>query len=137
MDPKAKEEAERKAKEEAEKAAAEQAAKDASDKADREAAKKVKAAAAKEVKKNKKAVTNLVTQHNYFTVAGTSPAPATVEACFSELDLLFSVMEPEEVAAFKSELDGKSSQDEVKAVFIATAKKFEGKVGEGKFKEFA
>ncbi|GJN90502.1 hypothetical protein Rhopal_003513-T1 [Rhodotorula paludigena] len=137
VDPKAKEEAERKAKEEADKAAAEQAAKDASDKADREAAKKAKAAAAKEVKKNKKAITNLVTQHNYFTIAGTSPAPATVEACFSELDLLFSVMEPEEVAAFKSELDGKSSQDEVKAVFVATAKKFEGKVGEGKFKEFA
>lgn len=105
--------------------------------ADREAAKKAKAAAAKNVKKDKKAITNLLTVHNYFTVAGTAPAPATVEACFSELDLLFSVMEPEDVAAFKAELDTKSSQDDVKAVFVKTAKKFEDKIGAGKFKEFA
>lgn len=105
--------------------------------ADREAAKKAKAAAAKNVKKDKKAITNLLAVHNYFTVPGTSPAPATVEACFAELDLLFSVMEPEHVAEFKAELDAKSSQDEVKAVFVHKAKQFEDKVGAGKFKEFA
>ncbi|GAA5878943.1 hypothetical protein JCM3774_000667 [Rhodotorula dairenensis] len=137
VDPAVKAEEERKAKEEAEKAAAEQAAKDASDKADREAAKKAKAAAAKNVKKDKKAITNLLSVHNYFTVPGTSPAPATVEACFAELDLLFSVMEPEHVAEFKAELDAKSSQDDVKSVFVHKAKQFEDKVGAGKFKEFA
>ncbi|GAA6034143.1 hypothetical protein JCM8097_000717 [Rhodosporidiobolus ruineniae] len=137
VDPAAKAEEERKAKEEAEKAAAAQAEKDAADKVSREAAKKAKAAAAKEVKKNKKAITNLVTASNYFTVEGTSPAPATVEACFSELDLLFSVLEPEEVAQFKTEVEAKKGQDEVKAVFVAWAKKVEPKTGEGKFKEFA
>ncbi|GAA5898025.1 hypothetical protein JCM6882_003309 [Rhodosporidiobolus microsporus] len=137
VDPKVKEEEERKAKEEAEKAAAEQAAKDASDKADRETAKKAKAAAAKNVKKDKKAITNIVTANNYFTIEGTSPAPATVEACFGELDLLFSVLEPEEVGALKAELEAKKNQDEVKAVFIAWAKKVEDKTGAGKFKEFA
>ncbi|POY74571.1 hypothetical protein BMF94_2332 [Rhodotorula taiwanensis] len=137
VDPKVKDEEERKAKEEAEKAAADQAVKDASDKADREAAKKAKAAAAKNVKKDKKAITNLLTVHNYFTVAGTAPAPATVEGCFSELDLLFSIMEPEDVAAFKADLDKKSNSDEVKMAFVAQAKKFEDKVGAGKFREFA
>ncbi|BGP55775.1 Zuotin [Rhodotorula sphaerocarpa] len=106
-------------------------------KADREAAKKAKAAAAKNVKKDKKAITNLLTEYNYFTVPGTAPAPATVEGCFGELDLLFSVMEPEDVAAFKAELDKKSNQDEVKMVFVQQAKKFEDKTGAGKFKEFA
>ncbi|GAA5975919.1 hypothetical protein JCM11641_002838 [Rhodosporidiobolus odoratus] len=137
VDPKVKEEEERKAKEDAEKAAAEQATKDAADKADREAAKKAKASAAKNVKKDKKAITNIVTANNYFTVAGTAPAPATVEACFSELDLLFASLEPEEVAAFKTEVEAKKSQDEVKAVFVVWAKKVEPKAGEGKFKEFA
>ncbi|GAA5960037.1 hypothetical protein JCM10213_008229 [Rhodosporidiobolus nylandii] len=137
VDPKVKEEEERKAKEEAEAAAAAQAAKDATDKADREAAKKAKAAAAKNVKKDKKAITNIVTANNYFTVPGTSPAPATVEACFGELDLLFSVLEPEEVAALKVELEAKKNQDEVKMAFVAIAKKVEDKVGAGKFKEFA
>lgn len=105
--------------------------------ADREAAKKAKAAAAKNIKKDKKAITNLLTEYNYFTVPGTAPAPATVEGCFGELDLLFSVMEPEDVAAFKAELDKKSNQDEVKMVFVQQAKKFEDKTGAGKFKEFA
>ncbi|GAA6021062.1 hypothetical protein JCM10207_003905 [Rhodosporidiobolus poonsookiae] len=137
VDPKVKEEEERRAKEEAEKAAAAQAAQDAEDKASREVAKKAKEAAKKEVKKNKKAVTALLTTHNYFTIPGTSPAPATVEACFAELDLLFSVLEPEELSALKTELDGKKNQDEVKATFIAWAKRVEDKTGAGKFKEFA
>ncbi|GAA5856713.1 hypothetical protein JCM8547_008803 [Rhodosporidiobolus lusitaniae] len=137
VDPKVKEEEERKAKEEAEKAAKEQAEKDAADKADREAAKKLKAAAAKNVKKDKKAITALVTANNYFTVAGTSPAPATVEACFAELDLLFSVLEPEEVGALKTEAEKAQGQEAVKAVFAKFVKGAEAKTGEGKFKELA
>jgi DnaJ family protein C protein 2 len=105
--------------------------------ADREAAKKAKAAAAKNVKKDKKAITNLLSTHNYFTLPGTAPAPATVEACFAELDAMFSVMEPEDVAAFKAVLDKASNQDEVKAAFVEQAKKVADKLAPGSFKEFA
>ncbi|GAA5953937.1 hypothetical protein JCM21900_003059 [Sporobolomyces salmonicolor] len=137
VDPKQKEEEERKRKEEEEKAKAEQAAKDAQDKSDREAAKKAKEAAKKNIKKAQKAITALVTANNYFTVAGTAPAPATVEACFAELDLLFSVMEAEDVAALKAKMDAAKGQDEVKAALVEAAKAAEAKTGEGKFKEFA
>ncbi|BGP48229.1 Zuotin [Rhodotorula kratochvilovae] len=136
LDPAQQAEQEKKAKELAEAEAAATAAKEAADKADRELQKKAKAAAAKEVKKNKKAISNAVAAHNYFTVAGTSPAPATIEACFLELDLLFGAFEPEEVAALKAQVDGKSA-DEAKAALVAAAKQAEAKVGEGKFKEFA
>lgn len=98
--------------------------------------KKAKAAAAKEVKKNKKAISNAVSAHNYFTVAGTSPAPATIEACFAELDLLFAALEPEEVAALRTQIDGKGA-DETRAALVAAAQKAEPKVGAGKFREFA
>ncbi|GAA5935358.1 hypothetical protein JCM3775_006252 [Rhodotorula graminis] len=136
LDPAEKAEQEKKAKELAEAEAAAAAAKEAADKADREVQKKAKAAAAKEVKKNKKAISNAVSTHNYFTVAGTSPAPATIEACFAELDLLFAAMEPEEVAALRVAIDGKGA-DETKAALVAAAQKAEPKVGAGKFKELA
>ncbi|GAA5947968.1 hypothetical protein JCM3765_007049 [Sporobolomyces pararoseus] len=139
VDPAVKAEEERKKKEAEELAKKEQAEKDAKDKLDREAAKKAKDSAKKNLKKAQKAITALVTSNNYFTVAGTSPAPATVEACFSELDLLFSALEPEAVAELKTSMEAAqgSGSDAVKLVLIESAKKAAPKVGEGKFKEFA
>ncbi|GAA6020875.1 hypothetical protein JCM11491_000016 [Sporobolomyces phaffii] len=137
VDPAVKAEEERKQKEAEELAKKEQAEKDAKDKTDREAAKKAKESAKKNLKKAQKAITALVTANNYFTVAGTSPAPATVEACFSELDLLFSALEAEEVVELKNAMEAAKGPDAVKLVLIETAKKAEPKVGEGKFKEFA
>ncbi|GAA5893794.1 zuotin [Sporobolomyces salmoneus] len=137
VDPAVKAEEERKQKEAEEAAKKEQAEKDAKDKVDREAAKKAKESAKKNLKKAQKAITALVTSNNYFTVPGTSPAPATVEACFAELDLLFSALEAEEVVALKTQMDQAKGPDAVKLVLIEGAKKAEPKVGEGKFKEFA
>ncbi|GAA5925684.1 zuotin [Sporobolomyces koalae] len=137
VDPAVKAEEERKQKEAEELAKKEQADKDAKDKLDREAAKKAKEAAKKGLKKSQKAITALVTANNYFTVAGTSPAPATVEACFSELDLIFAGLEPEQVAALKTKMESAQGADQVKLCLIEAAKQAEPKVGEGKFKEFA
>ncbi|GAA5828953.1 hypothetical protein JCM5353_005182 [Sporobolomyces roseus] len=137
VDPKVKAEQEKQQKEAEEQAKKDQAEKDAKDKTDREAAKKAKDAAKKNVKKSQKAITALVTSNNYFTIAGTSPAPATVEGCFSELDLLFSALEAEEVAELKTKMESAKGMDQVKLVLVEAAKKAEPKVGEGKFKEFA
>jgi DnaJ family protein C protein 2 len=104
---------------------------------DREAAKKAKESAKKNLKKAQKAITALVTSNNYFTVPGASPAPATVEACFAELDLLFSALEAEEVVELKNSMEAAKGPDAVKLVLVEGAKKAEPKVGAGKFKEFA
>ncbi|GAA6063383.1 hypothetical protein JCM10212_001482 [Sporobolomyces blumeae] len=138
VDPKVKAEEERKAKEAEEQLKKEQAIKDAQDKSDREAAKKAKESAKKNLKKAQKAITALVTAHNYFTVAGTSPAPQTVEQCFSELDLLFGALEADEVVEVKNKMDKVSSDAAAcRLVLVEAAKAAEPKVGAGKFKEFA
>lgn len=103
----------------------------------RESAKKAKEAAKKNVKKDKKAITALVTANNYFAAAGSSPSPATVEAQFTELDLIFEGLEPEEIGELKKQAEGKNSPADVKAILVEFAKKAEAKVGAGKFKEFA
>jgi DnaJ family protein C protein 2 len=89
------------------------------------------------VKKDKKAISALVTSNNYFVAAGSSPSPAVVEAQFAELDLLFEALEPEEVGEMKKEMEAKSAPGEIKKVVVAWAGKASAKVGEGKFQEFA
>ncbi|KAM0753352.1 DnaJ-domain-containing protein [Meredithblackwellia eburnea MCA 4105] len=137
VDAKKKEE-EEKAKAEAEaKAAAEAAKAAAEDKTNREAAKKAKAAAAKNVKKDRKAISAVVTANNYFVAAGSSPSPSVVEGQLSELDLLFGALEPEETAELKKEVEAEKDAAKIKAVIIAWVGKVTDKVGAGKFKEFA
>lgn len=119
---------------EEDKAAAEAASKAADDKTTREAAKKIKAAALKNVKKERKAISLIVTSANYFCAPGTSPSPAVVEGQLSELDLLFTALEPEEVGQMKVEM---TAGGDVKAVVCRFAKKAGEKLGEGKFVQFA
>lgn len=95
----------------------------------REAAKKVKAAAQKNVKKDKKAITALVTANNYFEA---SPSPAVVEGQFAELDLIFGATEPEDVGEMKKEMEAAKGAEAIKAVVV----KFAGKTGL-KFTQFA
>lgn len=102
----------------------------------REAAKKAKEAAKKNVKKSQKAISALVTSNNYFVPTGTSPSPSVVEGIFADLDVLYGALEPEEVAAVKTEVEGKAKSEEIKSVLVSWAKKVEAKVGEGKFKQF-
>ncbi|KAK4056729.1 Zuotin [Microbotryomycetes sp. JL221] len=137
VDSKKAEEDKKRAEEEAKAKAAEEEKKAAEDKANREAAKKAKAAAAKNVKKDKKAISAVVTANNYFVEAGSSPSPSTVEGQLTELDLIFGALEPEEVGEMKKEIEAKTTPADMKAVIVSFAKKAEAKVGEGKFKEFA
>ncbi|KAM0791297.1 hypothetical protein ACM66B_005769 [Microbotryomycetes sp. NB124-2] len=137
VDPKKAEEEKKRAEAEAKAKAEEEEKKAAEDKANREAAKKAKAAAAKNVKKDKKAISALVTSNNYFVAAGSSPAASVVEGQLTELELIFGALEPEEVAEMKKEAESKSSADDIKAVIVSYAKKAESKVGEGKFTQFA
>lgn len=101
----------------------------------REAAKKAKLAAAKNVKKDRKAISAVVTANNYFATG--SPAPSVVEGQLSELDLLFGALEPEETAELKKEIDAQKDAQKIKAVIVSWATKAAPKVGAGKFKEFA
>ena len=114
----------------AEKAAADKAAEEAKqaadDKASREAAKKARESAKKEVKKNKKAITALVTSNNYFVPSGSAPSAAVVEGQFTELDLIFDKLEPEVIGEMKKEMEAAKAPEAIKAVVMNYAAKVEG-----------
>lgn len=76
-----------------------------------------------------------MTANNYFATG--SPAPSVVEGQLTELDLLFGALEPEETEQLKSEIDAQKDAQKIKAVIVSWAGKASGKVGAGKFKEFA
>lgn len=87
----------------------------------REAAKKAKAAAAKNVKKDRKAISALVTGSNYFLPAGTAPSLEVVEGTLTELDRLFAAQEPEVTAEMKKEAEAAKEGAALKAVLAKYA----------------
>lgn len=101
--------------------------------ASREAAKKAREAAKKNVKKDKKAITALVTANNYFVAAGSAPSASVVEGQFTELDVIFEKLEPEQIGELKKQAEAAKGPDAIKAVIVAFAKKVEG----GNFVQFA
>ncbi|GAA95576.1 uncharacterized protein L969DRAFT_44900 [Mixia osmundae IAM 14324] len=114
-DKKAAEEAEAKAKADAEKQAAEA-------KVGAAANKKAKEAARKNLKKDQKAIAEVVKSSNYFLPAGQAPEPAKVEAQLNELDVITKALEPEQVSAFRKELDGKKADSAAaKSIVISWA----------------
>jgi len=113
-----------KKKQEEEKAAAEEAAKkQADDKVSRDAAKKTKEAAKKNLKRDKKAISALVTSLNYFYKTGETVPALSVEGYLTELDLILNAQEPEDIAALRAETDkSKDDREKVKSA-IGTAGK--------------
>ncbi|KAG0147793.1 hypothetical protein CROQUDRAFT_655811 [Cronartium quercuum f. sp. fusiforme G11] len=130
--------AEKKEQEEAQlKAKAELEKKAADEKSAKEAAKKVKEAAKKNLKKEKKTIQGLVTGLNYFLPDGQSANPSIIETQLSELDLLTSGLEPEEVTELRKAME-RSGKDKaaVKAVVVKFSKKVSD-AGKGSFVEFS
>ncbi|VBB73095.1 Putative Zuotin [Podospora comata] len=132
--------AEKKAAEDAKaaKEAAEKAAKEAEEKAkaDREANKKAKEAAKNAVKKNKRVLRGSVKDANYFAEGDASPA--TIDAVLGDVELIQGKIEPEEIAALASKLNGLKVADEIKSVWKAEAERLigAGKIKEGEIKAF-
>ncbi|KAK4673881.1 Zuotin [Podospora pseudopauciseta] len=132
--------AEKKAAEDAKaaKEAAEKAAKEAEEKAkaDREANKKAKEAAKNAVKKNKRVLRGSVKDANYFAEGDASPA--TIDAVLGDVELIQGKMEPEEIAALASKLNGLKVADEIKSVWKAEAERLigAGKIKDGEIKAF-
>lgn len=119
------------------KAKAELEQKAAEDKSAKDAAKKAKEAAKKNLKKEKKTIQALVTGLNYFLNDGQSPAPSIIEGQLSELDVLTSGLEPEEVTELRKEMESSKpkGQAAVKAVVVKFSKKVSD-AGKGSFREF-
>ncbi|KAK4682377.1 Zuotin [Podospora pseudoanserina] len=132
--------AEKKAAEDAKaaKEAAEKAAKEAEEKAkaDREANKKAKEAAKNAVKKNKRVLRGSVKDANYFAEGDASPA--TIDAVLGDVELIQGKIEPEEIAALASKLNGLKVADEIKSVWKAEAERLigAGKIKDGEIKAF-
>ncbi|KAG9644804.1 DnaJ-domain-containing protein, partial [Aureobasidium melanogenum] len=105
---KAKEEEARlaKEKEEAEKAA----------KAD---SKKAKEAAKNAAKKNKRVVRGAVKDGNYFAEGEASPAQ--IDQALNDVDAMIAKLEVDDLAVFKSKLDGKTDAKEIKTLFTEEA----------------
>lgn len=97
----------------------------------------MKLAAAKNVKKDRKAISALVSASNYFVAAGGSPSPSVVEGQLSELDLLFTLLEPEETGEMKAAMEKEKDVQKIKAVIVGWVQKVASRGGEGKFKEFS
>lgn len=117
---KAKKEAEAKAAAEAELAA----------KANREASKKAKEAAKNAVKKNKRVLKGSVKDAKYF--ASGEPTPAQIDAVLGAVEAVQGKIDPDEIAALASKLNGLIVADEIKAVWSAEAQRL---IGAGKVKE--
>ncbi|MBW0537256.1 hypothetical protein O181_076971 [Austropuccinia psidii MF-1] len=122
--------AELKAKEEVEKKAQQ-------DKVVKEAAKKAKEAAKKNLKKEKKTIQSLITGSNYFLADGETVIASVIEGQLSELDVLTTGLEPEEVTEMRKELESNHGQGKpaMKSVLVRFAKKVSD-AGKGTFKEF-
>jgi DnaJ family protein C protein 2 len=127
---KEKEDAELKAKQELEK-------KNEESKSAKEAAKKAKEAAKKTLKKEKKTIQGIVTGFNYFLGDGESANASVIEGQLSELDLLTSALEPEEVTELRKEMESNHGQGKqaVKAAIARFAQKVSD-ANQGTFKQF-
>jgi DnaJ family protein C protein 2 len=115
----AEEAAEKKKKEDEEKA-----------KAEKEQGKKAKEAAKAAVKKNRRVLKGSVKDANYF-VEGEPPA-ATIDAVLNDVELVQGKVDPDEVAALASKLQGLKVASEIKGVWAEEVKRL---VGAGKLKE--
>ncbi|KAK2593556.1 Zuotin [Conoideocrella luteorostrata] len=127
-DAKAKKEAEEKAKAEAELAA----------KADRESAKKAKEAAKNAVKKNKRVLKGSVKDANYFASGGEASA-SQIDAVLGDVELVQGKIDPDEMAALASKLNGLTVAGEIKAVWNGEVKRLvdAGKLKDGDAKSLA
>ncbi|CAM1501551.1 Fc.00g035350.m01.CDS01 [Cosmosporella sp. VM-42] len=126
-DAKAKKEADEKAAKEAEAAA----------KNNREAAKKAKEAAKNALKKNKRVLKGSVKDANYF-VSGDAPA-AQIDAVLNDVDAIQAKIDPDEIAALASKLNGLKVADEIKSVWSGEVKRLvdAGKLKAGDIKALA
>lgn len=137
-----KEAAEKKAAEEAQaKKEAEEKAKlsaEAAAKADRESAKKAKEAAKNAVKKNKRVLKSSVKDANYFASGGEASA-AQIDSVLSEVELVQSKIDPDEIAALASKLNGLTVAGEIKAVWSGEVKRLvaSGQLKDGEAKALA
>lgn len=129
-----KEAAEKKAAEDAkaEKEKKEREAKELEEKAkaEKEQGKKAKEAAKAAVKKNRRVLKGSVKDANYF-VKGEPPA-ATIDAVLNDVELVQGKVDPDEVAALASKLQGLKVAGEIKSVWAEEVKRL---VGAGKLKE--
>ncbi|KAK7418058.1 Zuotin [Neonectria punicea] len=136
-----KEAAEKKAAEEAlaKKEAEAKAAADAeiAAKANRESSKKAKEAAKNAVKKNKRVLKGSVKDANYFTAGDASPAQ--IDAVLNDVDAIQAKIDPDEIAALASKLNGLKVADEIKGVWSGEVKRLvdAGKLKDGDVKVLA
>ena len=116
-----KEAAEKKAKEDAEKAKSEQARlqkeKEDAEKVEKAEGKKVKEAAKNAAKKNKRVLRSSVKDANYLQESG-EPTPAHIDSVLSDVDLIMTKIDNEELASLAAKLGGKKSAGDVKAVWV-------------------
>lgn len=120
---------------EAARAAAERAKQEAEEqaKADREKGKKAREAAKNAAKKNKRVLKSAAKDARYFAAAGTEPSAVQVDGVLSDIDLLASRIDAEELAELASRLTAAGTDGAaVKAVYDGEAKRL---VGAGKLKE--
>ncbi|KAH7126204.1 DnaJ domain-containing protein [Dactylonectria macrodidyma] len=136
-----KEAAEKKALEEAQ-AKKEAEAKAAADaeaaaKANRESSKKAKEAAKNAVKKNKRVLKSSVKDANYF--AAGEPTAAQIDAVLNDVDAIQGNIDPDEIAALASKLNGLKVADEIKSVWSGEVKRLvdSGKLKDGDVKVLA
>ncbi|KAH8590722.1 hypothetical protein B0O99DRAFT_633980 [Bisporella sp. PMI_857] len=100
-------------------------------KADKEGAKKAKEAAKAAVKKNKRVLKGSVKDANYF--AGSKDAdPATIDRVLNDVEIVQGKVDPDEIAALASKLNGLKVADEIKGVWVEEVKRL---VGAGKLKD--
>jgi DnaJ family protein C protein 2 len=126
---------EAKAKKEADAAAA-KAAEEAA-KADKEQVKKAKEAAKNAVKKNKRILKSSVKDANYF--AKGDPPATTIDAVLNDVETVQGKIDPDELAALTSKLNGLKVADEIKGVWSAEIKRLidAGKLKDGDAKSLA
>jgi DnaJ family protein C protein 2 len=108
-----------------------QAEKEAAEKAQKADSKKAKEAAKNAAKKNKRVVRGAVKEANYFHGAGDAPA-GQIESAITDVDLIITKIDNEELAALTSKLNGQKDAAEIKKIFQEEVKRL---VGAGKLKE--
>lgn len=122
------------------KEADEKAAKEAEEKAkaERDQGKKAKEAAKAAVKKNRRILKGSVKDANYFATGGDADAK-TVDAVLTDVDIVQGKVDPDEIAALASKLNGLKVADEIKSVWAEEVKRLvsAGKVKEGELKTLA
>jgi DnaJ homolog subfamily C member 2 len=99
-----------------------QAERDAAEKAEKADAKKAKEAAKNAAKKNKRVVRGSVKDANYFHAQGDAPA-AQIDAVLSDVDLILTRIDNEELAALTSKLNNNKDAASVRAIFEEETKR--------------